>query len=383
MKALLRYKYISVWMIVVFATSFVVFNYNMQAKLTEKFESEDRADNAYKYESTVLIFPTMTSYYENINYAGYFIDAVSQIDKDDINISIIDATFRLDDCGLYSLSDLYIDGMQYKYPLVKGSYPTKEQLESGEGFVVLGRNKRKYVFVENDKEFLRINGEKYQVTGYISTSRSHYLNNEIIIYNDNHDSMIWQSVNDYIKMGIVQVVFMSDTNAGLCNVVEDFEERIKLLSNDTLEILIISTDENLKITTSFVPELKYRKWAWIAYVFCIVTNILICQYWIVCRKKEFAIKKAYGFSIFGIIKDFIQETLLLMSIGLVAGISFVLVNDILAIGLIAFDVEVFTYFSLIIIGYIFISTLLISIYPAIWLFRINPLELLNNKKGNA
>ena len=57
MKGLLRYKSVSFWMIIIFAMSFVVFNYSMQVKLTEKYEYADSVENSYKYTSTVLVVP--------------------------------------------------------------------------------------------------------------------------------------------------------------------------------------------------------------------------------------------------------------------------------------------------------------------------------------
>lgn len=381
MKIFIKYKSLSFLMILVFASSYVVFNYNMQAKLTEKFEYQDKKNNRYEYETTILVVPNITLYDENINYAQYISAAITKVDKENINISIVDISPLIDDYGVRSLASLYIDGVQPKYPLIKGDYPNAEQLKTNDGYVVLGKNKKKYVYTEDGKDYIYLDGERYLVTGYISTSKSHYLDNQIIIYSGNEASNMWQSVNDYLKMGMVQIVFVSDANMNLYYIANEFREQISLVSYGLLETYVISESESTKITTSYVPQIRYRKWAWLAYAFCIVSNTFLLQYWIMQRKKEFIIKKIYGFSAFRILRDFFFETLLLILISILLGELFVLANGILATGLAVFDIEIFAYMGLIIIGYMCVSMVLILICPIIWLCKCNPVSMINSKRG--
>lgn len=378
MKGLLRYKSVSFWMIIIFAMSFAVFNYSMQVKLTEKYEYADSVENSYKYTSTVLVVPAAEFYDEGRDYPQYLIDSCLEINTDDVNVTIVDISPRIDNQGSRSLTDVYICGPTPKYALISGSYPT----EDVKGAVV-GRNKMRHTYMEGGKRYIDIYGEPYPVTGCMSTGRSKYLDNDILIFNKEYNGLFWKFMNDDIKMGMGMLVFESDTNANLSEVVSEFQTRISEKSRGTLESILLSGDENLKIVTSQIPEPKYRTWAWLAYVFSIITTFFMCQYWMICRKKEFAIKKTCGFSVIHIIKQFLTEIFVAMLIGIGIGICITLAGDMLSTGFAAFNLRVFSDYAGIILGYIGVSFLFVSVYPVIWLIRVAPIQLLNSKKGNG
>ena len=379
MKNLFRYKYVSVLFIIIFSIGFVVFNYNMQAKLTKKFETEDILQNKYKYEATVLVAPVLSTYDSNIDYVTYLINSFAEIEDDEVNVFIIDIDARLNDYGVTTLADVYILGDEPKYPLVKGNYPENKSLD--EKYIILGINRKKYTYKQNNLEFINVSNEQYTVTGYMSTLRSHYLDNEIIIYNSNFEGELWNYINNYLKMGMLQIVFLSDTNSNIEKIVNDFTNNIQDNSNGALESYVLSYKDNLKMTSSYVPPIKYKTWAWLSYFFSIVTTTFMCQYWMMCRKKEFAIKKIFGFSIFKIISQFLLETLYLMIIGVLFGIIFIVANNIFARGLGVFNIEIFSYVIGIVIGYVVISLIFVSIYPIIRLSRLKSVELINKKRS--
>lgn len=382
MKGLWRYKSVSFWMIIIFAMSFVVFNYNMQAKLTEKYEYADAVENSYKYTSTVLVVPVAEFYDESKDYQQYLIDSCLEMNTDNVNITIVDLSPRIDNEGNHSLTDVYICGPIPKYALISGSYPAEDEIMELKCAVV-GRNKMRYTYMEGGKRYIDIYNEPYLVTGCMSTGRSKYLDNDILIFNKEYNGRFWKFLNDDIKMGMGQLVFESDTNANLSEAVSEFQTRINEKSQGMLEGILLSGDENLKIVTSQIPEPKYRAWAWLAYVFSIITTFFMCQYCMVCRKKEFAIKKTCGFSVIHIIKQFLTEIFIAMLIGIASGMLLTLSGDMLSTGFAAFNVRVFSDYAGIILGYIGVSFLLVSVYPFVWLMRAAPIQLLNSKKGNG
>ena len=351
----------------------------MQAKLTKKFETEDILQNKYKYEATVLVAPVLSTYDSNIDYVTYLINSFAEIEDDEVNVFIIDIDARLNDYGVTTLADVYILGDEPKYPLVKGNYPENKSLD--EKYIILGINRKKYTYKQNNLEFINVSNEQYTVTGYMSTLRSHYLDNEIIIYNSNFEGELWNDINNYLKMGMLQIVFLSDTNSNIEKIVNDFTNNIQDNSNGALESYVLSYKDNLKMTSSYVPPIKYKTWAWLSYFFSIVTTTFMCQYWMMCRKKEFAIKKIFGFSIFKIISQFLLETLYLMIIGVLFGIIFIVANNIFARGLGVFNIEIFSYVIGIVIGYVVISLIFVSIYPIIRLSRLKSVELINKKRS--
>ncbi len=378
MKGLLRYKSVSFWMIIIFAMSFAVFNYSMQARLTKKYEDADALENSYQYTSTILVVPAAEFYDENRDYQQYVIDSCMEMNTDDVTVTIVDISPRIDNQGSRSLADVYMCGTTPKYTLVSGSYPTE-----GVKGAVVGRNKMRHTYIKDGNRYIDIYGEPYLVTGCMSTGRSKYLDNDILIFNKEYNGLFWKFMNDDIKMGMGQLVLESDTNTNLSEVVSEFQERISEKSQGALESILLSNDENPRIVTSHVPEPKYRAWAWLAYVFNIITTFFMCQYWMICRKKEFAIKKTCGFSVIHIIKQFLTEIFVAMLLGIGIGICITFTGDMLSTGYVAFTVRVFSDYASIILGYIGISFLLVSVYPVIWLIWVAPIQLLNGKKGNG
>lgn len=382
MKGLLRYKIISFWMIIIFAMSFAVFNYSMQVKLTEKYEYEDAVENSYKYKSTVLMTPVAEFYDESRDYRQYLIDSCLKMNTDDVNITIVDISPRVDNQGSRTLTDVYICGPAPKYDLISGNYPAEDEMKEHKCAVV-GRNKMRYTYMEGGKRYIDIYNEPYLVTGCMSTGRSKYLDNDILIFNKDYNGLFWNFLNDDIKMGMGQLVFESDTNANLSESVSEFQMNINEKSQGMLESILLSGNENLKIVTSQVPEPKYRTWAWLAYVFSIITTFFMCQYWMICRKKEFAIKKTCGFSVIHIIRQFLTEIFVAMLTGIGLGICITLAGDMFSTGYAVFNVRVFSDYAGLILGYIGVSFLLVSIYPVVWMIRIVPIQYLNSKKGNG
>ncbi|MCM1288731.1 MAG: ABC transporter permease [Clostridium sp.] len=382
MKALIRYKLVVSWMTAVFAMSFIVFNYNIQAKITEKNEYSDAVKNSYKYQSTVALIPAFEFYDADTDYRQLFVECISEFDGHGVNITIVDINARLDDYGMEQMAALYIAGSQPKFPLIWGRYPDEEHMRESEKYVVLGRNKLRYAYNEAGKQYVKLNGEKYQVIGCMSTGRSHYLDNDIIIFDKDYDGLFWNTMNTAIKMGMVNIAFESEDNADMGDIVSDFQAHVKDASNGALEVVWLSDSDNLKMRASHVPEVRYRRWAWLAYAFSIVTTLFMCQYWMIRRKKEFAIKKTYGFSGVRIIWQFLTEILAIMLTGIVIGIFIIFINHVFTNNFMVFDLRVFGYLMLIVLSYICITLFLISIYPIIWLHTVPTVQLMNGRKGN-
>lgn len=382
MKGLIRYKNVTLWIACVFSVCFVVFNYIFQAKLTVKFEGEDAKENSYRYSCGVYIYPSGEMYDDKCNYAEYIHKSLSEGCYDDISISILDINSTYSNLGISYLSEISVGKDNQKYNLVWGSYPGDKQWEETNKCVVLGLNHMEYVYNRDGRRYVQLNGEEYLVTGCISTGRSHYLNNRILIYDRDYDDRFWKLMNDYIIMGVVQLVFESDSDADIFETAKEYCNILDKSSGGRLQGQLNTNSEKLRNTASQAPDLQYRRWAYIAYIFCIITTIVILQYWLLLRKKEFAIKRAFGFSVKRLSAQLLTEALLPMLAGVFVGMTVVLLNNWLAIGFYAVNMEMYGYLLLIAAGYIGLTLLLVGIYPMIWISRIEPVRLIRCREGN-
>ncbi len=382
MRGLKRYRLIALWMVFVFAMGFIVFNYSMQSKVNSIYEKKDIENNSYKYSCTLSVFVNPEGYDSETNYKNSLIKALNEMDDSNITISIIDLTTFEGKSGIGFLTDLYIDGEVPKYELINGAYPTKEQLSTSNRYAVLGKNRINYTYSVDGRDYIILDGLEYEVTGCMSTGQSSYLDNDVLIFDRNYGDSLWNNINDYIIMGMVSVVFESDENSLLLTYADTFGQLLSDVSGKRMCSEIVSINENMRFSPSQVPEPRYRRWAWVAYIFCLVTIFFIIQYWLMQRKKEFAIKKISGYTTLEIVLQFLLEASVIMLIGIVCGEIGIIALDSLNVGFIVFNAAMVKYLMLIVAEYIVITLIVIAIYPSIWLMCMKPVSVMNKKKGS-
>lgn len=224
MKGLVKYKSTTLWMVLVFAIAFIVFNYNMQAKITVTFEARDTKENSYKYSCAQSVYVEHESYDPENDYKSNLVSAIEMLDDETVTVSVIDLTLFENNHGFGFLTDMYIGGGMPKYNLINGNYPTKEQLSSGNLYAVLGKNKMEYAYSRENKQFIMLDGLEYEVTGCMSTGRSKYLDNEMLIFNGNYGDSFWDNMNDLIIMGMVNIVYESDKMDDISTYAGEFEK---------------------------------------------------------------------------------------------------------------------------------------------------------------
>ncbi len=242
------------------------------------------------------------------------------------------------------------DNESLKYPLLSGRLPgTKKNNE-----IAVGKNKAKIAIKQGDDLFLTIEGEKYKIVGIIGSEVSDYWDDKLVLHMD--------SIGDNVKKALTKQVSYS---VELCSD-SDIEEKtystvygnIKSYDGDSvIEAVKINSDNDSVLEQTLAKEnLKINV---IAYCFCILNCMVVSEFWILQRRKEYAIKKLLGMGDMRLIIDMMRE---IIEISLLSCCAFLVIYMVIGICGGA-DISITTRNILLVVGAEFAAVLGTMLYP--------------------
>ena len=221
------------------------------------------------------------------------------------------------------------------YPMIRGHIPDKET-DNGRNCVALGRDKYRYVYNRDGKDYITLGQEEYEVVGVIGSQVSDYWDYKIVL---NIDCM-----SDSLKQS-----FSSLSNISLTvysNKQDIMEIYNKVYSN------VVNVDNTCNIVSYSKKDTGEST----------VSDTLQ-------RKKELAIKRVFGFSNIRMIADIAVNLLLLMIITVIMYFvgyvlySFIRYSTIQGMGL--WSVKLI----LLAVGLFLITLVIAMIYPVVDIYR--------------
>lgn len=320
MKRLLKNKIQILCLIIGLVISSIVFHYSIGIRISEEFEQEDIAENSYEYGASLSVFPALNIENNKEKIISDIVEFKNSVECiGDSYIYFPDIIAYIDDNYAQSLTDIYVCGNMPKYRLVSGGYPTEEMLESKNRYVVLGIYKKSLTHSRGGKDYITIEGEEYEVCGYVSAKNSRVLDNKVILFADNiGQNMLDCMYYQYIS-GSVFLSYNSDTYGNIYN---EVEKQIKKTAQSYEEKYAMNEffceRMNMRLshgacTGSFstaVVSYEYNLLAKLIYVFCIFVVIFVFEFWILVRKNEFAIRKINGYTNMKIFMLIVKEVFL-------------------------------------------------------------------------
>ncbi len=242
------------------------------------------------------------------------------------------------------------DNESLKYPLLSGRLPGKEKSNE----VAVGKNKAKAAIKQGDDLFLTIEGEKYKIVGIIGSEVSDYWDDKLLLHMD--------SMGDSVKKALANQVLYA---VELCSD-SDIEEKIystvygniKSYDGDSsIESVKVNSDNGSVLEQTLAKEnLKINL---IAYCFCILNCMVVSEFWILQRRKEYAIKKLLGMKDMRLIIDMMCE---IIEISLLSCCVFLVIYMVIGIcG--GFGVSITLRNIFLVVGAEFIAVLGTMIYP--------------------
>jgi len=273
-------------------------------------------------------------------------------------------------------AEWFVEDNNWHYPVSEGKYFTKEQIENKEKVVLIGKTYKEYTYKENNKTYINIEKEKYQVLGIVGTSEQislwdsrifmpctvlpakvikemseyHYMT--FILYNENRN---FKKDEDVIQRNIKKL--FSDPKVS-------FQGKIE--SGDMAENLINN------------PDMIYTI-AIVGYLVSLIYAINIVVFWMEKRKYEIGIRKALGYKNRDIIGIILSEMQGFSIISCVVAVAIQFIGSVI-FGTIA-NYTLHIYLPNVIVGIVvvFFTTFITSIWPIRKALRIQPIEIL--RKG--
>jgi hypothetical protein len=272
-----RNGYIFIWVMLV--VSIFMFRYVREASRLEERELRDFSKMQYSNE---LAFVITDDDIKLGNLKDFF--------GEKSNLSAVDIPLFLDDVGYCYTSEIVIKSENYIYPIVTGEYPSQSRLASGEPCVVLGKKMYKFTYSMNGKRYIRICGDEYEVTGYISMPESSVLDHRIVLFDGCLAEGVEDDISYYINaMGIVCIVgydFGDKTD-----IQNEINALCKVYENTAL------CDGYTRFAESEKIGQKYIIYAKELFLFSLLSLIMFGNLWMLQLRREIAIRRAFGYSL--------------------------------------------------------------------------------------
>lgn len=342
--------------------SFFVFNYYHSAKQIDINEKADREKSHYNYELAVMV-----------SGDSFESDSLNYKELDDCNISIVDQMMYFDAAAGCYMTDVVLKGREFIYPIVKGHYPYEEELASNTGCAVLGRKMKQYTFRKNGNDYIKICGDDYLVTGYISAADSAVFDYRTILYYDCLGEGVADDLEYFRDMpGWILLLQSNTMETQLMNQIlkPNFE-------SSTYYMGIADGYEHFTATEAVKKE--YKSLSVIVYAFSVIVIILVLEYWLICRRREFAIRKAYGYSSVSLFFRLLGELLFYMLVSIAASGVLMAIFNFIEKETVIFTVRDFFNGFIFIVKYMAITIPMLMIIPTVKLFNDNPMRLFMNK----
>lgn len=326
MSRLLRYKNIRFWLITGFAIAFVLFDFRAQSNIREAAENEAGNSSQFNYQAYIRM--AVADVEGNAELEAYLKGFLAELCKEK-TVTVTISSFQLDyrlPLSLMKPGDICVSSNAPKYPLHKGSYPTKEQLATGNGYAVISYARKKDTYMKDGKVYLDFCGDAFEVTGYFDNNIRWVIENDVIFFSGSNTERLWSSAARYLEDGWMNLVIESDKEIAY----ENNPEKLKSLAEEISEgyFYIESVDFQRKAAHYYLsgehPDsrtLSDTQMHYISYVFIFVMIMLcfIVEFCVNMRKKEFAIMRKNGFLLLDIAGRIYKELFILAFIGALIG----------------------------------------------------------------
>lgn len=262
----------------------------------------------------------------------------------------------------------------WHYPLCKGKYFTKKQIDNHEKVILIGKKFQHLIKKKNDNtEYVTIEGKDYTVCGIIGFKDiSTDLDQTICI----PITAIPDSYQDYILSCNFSFVMYNKEDKKLesiSNLKEEFSKKF-----DNVQIL----DNGPLPSDNIARKILYQKTngiffiSIIGYLSSLVYAINIVAFWIEKRKYEMALKKAVGYSNKQLAYSLYKEMFSISCISCIIGLSIQFILKNILSRYISSSIKINLVNIIISIITILITSLLTSIWPIRKVMKIEPIKML-------
>ena len=257
---------------------------------------------------------------------------------------------------------------ELNYKLISGRLPGQGDGASSEREIAVGREKEKQAVVIDGKKYFTIEGERYEIVGVLGSEKSDYWDYKILL----NISCVGQNVMTAVMSMQEYSIELGSNTGELDASYSKIYGNIRSVdeASDIKAQKINSAGESTMENTMARENMKVNI---IAYIFCVLNCMIMSEFWIIQRRKEFAIKKAFGMKNIRIVRDIAVNVLELSCFSLVLFLAGYILLRLLNIST-GFDIvfsPVTVLATIAAIAAVFLATM---IYPVYKIFKFNPVH---------
>lgn len=286
MKKKIRYPLLRVGMVIGITIAYISFVFAGRMVREEYLESSD-VEN-YQREETIGV---------GLRYEGDGSDVLHSIDGENVTGYISSIPLYADSEESFCQMNVYLHLPEtFPFPVTEKIPPAEVLSGSGEPVVILGQGVKSGVIHRENGNYYKICGEEYRVIAYAVSDNSNSLDYVRILFYDCMGEKARSDIDYSALTTGITLIFRSDT----VDLAGYYQEKQKLLADRTLQFSYAQgiLEDSYSVDNSLAD---YQKYAFLLYVFSLVLVVMVTELWIVQRKKEFAIRRAVGYSGYQII----------------------------------------------------------------------------------
>ncbi|MBQ4059749.1 MAG: ABC transporter permease [Lachnospiraceae bacterium] len=293
MKKKVRYPLLKLGMVIGIVIAYFSFVFAGKMVREEYLESQD-VENYQNEENTIGV---------GLRYEGEGNDILHTMDDERVTGYISAIPLYANTEENVCLMNVYLHVPEvFPYPVQDGIVPTRDQLADKEPVIVLGQGLKSDVIQKEKGDYYIVCGEEYRVIAYLAATESSSLDYVRILFYDCLGEKTKSDIDYFAFTQGLTLVFRSDT----VDLIDYYRKKQKQVDDKVIDISYSQGffEDSYAVDNDLID---YQKYAYLLYIFSLVLIVMVIELWIIQRRKEFAIRRAVGYSRYQIIGMISQE----------------------------------------------------------------------------
>lgn len=282
-----------------------------------------------------------------------------------------------DDNEFFTITyEFFKENPDWTYPLLSGRYYTSEDLENCHKVVLIGKDLENKIQTTENKKFITVERETYEVIGIIGKKESSPWDNSIFMP---LTAISQGGKREFIEQQMINFKILNSNGDTYSDYLKIAEELKKIKDDIIINAEDTKNSEDLvaNVTSSEITIETY-----LMYILAVINAANISFMWTEERKYEIGIKKAFGHENKKIALNIFKENMAITIFSCILGllIQFILYETIQNKSTLYLKLGIENY----ILGIIFvtISTILSSILAVYKTFKISPRDIISARRTN-
>jgi putative ABC transport system permease protein len=275
----------------------------------------------------------------------------------------------------YSLTAIFYQAeCQWTYPYYDGRYFKPAEINQGANVVLIGQDLLGFTHQENDRTYLEIEGQAYEVIGCIGVKDQFTTWDSRILM---PLTSVPESTRSEIETTGCAMILFNDKQLPM----EDFYTlRDTIIGMDTDAVILaneLSADQENILLTLLLQQDTLVTFTLLMYVIALINLVNITSYWIDDRRYEIGVRKAFGHNNLQIAVMLFSEMLLVLLTGCIIAIGLHLLLQQTLRGILEGYPLTVTYANwLTAISFTLASSLAATLLPIVKAMKIQPIEIM-------